>query len=131
MEYWILLCLTTCRKYFHNRSYIDTCKRLNLFLKWMVRKDRVDPGGWTSIPRSRLIIPLDVHIHRFAGLMGLTSRKQGNMRTAVEVTGSLREFDSSDPVKYDFSITRLGIRRDADREMLIEELRAAAGGAVR
>lgn len=100
----------------------SACKRLNLFLRWMVRSDAVDPGGWDSVPASKLIVPLDVHMHRFGRLLGLTSRSQGDIRTAREVTAGLRELDPSDPVRYDFPVTRLGIRRDEDRGELLARL---------
>lgn len=100
----------------------SACKRLNLFLKWMVRKDRVDPGGWTCVPPSKLIIPLDVHIYRIASLLGMTGRKQADLKTAREVTAQLRMIDDSDPAKYDFGLTRLGIRRDFDRNELVGKL---------
>jgi len=88
----------------------------------MVRMDGVDPGGWTAVPASKLLIPLDVHMHRFARLLGFTSRKQGDIRTVREITSGFREIDPGDPVKYDFSITRLGIRRDEDRGRLLSGL---------
>jgi uncharacterized protein (TIGR02757 family) len=100
----------------------SACKRLNLLLRWMVREDGVDPGGWTAVPASKLLIPLDVHMHRFAGLLGFTNRKQGDIRTAREVTAGFRKINPDDPVKYDFSITRLGIRRDGDRDRLMAKL---------
>jgi uncharacterized protein (TIGR02757 family) len=87
----------------------SACKRLNLFLRWMVRRDNVDPGIWRSIPASHLIIPLDTHMHRIALRMGLTTRKQADMRCAVEVTGAFRSICPDDPVRYDFVLTRLGM----------------------
>ncbi len=90
----------------------SACKRMNLFLRWMVRKDAVDPGGWEGISRSKLIVPLDVHLHRVSREMGLTQRNQANMRTALEITAAFREFAPDDPVKYDFALTRPGIRRN-------------------
>jgi len=84
-------------------------KRLNLFLRWMVRKDAVDPGVWKRIPASRLIVPLDTHMHRIARELGLTSRKDTSMRTALEITAGFRLVEPADPVKYDFSLTRTGI----------------------
>jgi uncharacterized protein (TIGR02757 family) len=92
----------------------SACKRLNLFLRWMVRQDGVDPGGWDNVPQSKLIVPVDIHMHRICLLLGLTTRKQANMATALEITESFRAFAPDDPVRYDFSLTRLGIRRDAD-----------------
>ena len=106
----------------------SACKRLNLFLRWMVRSDNVDPGGWEGVPASRLLIPLDVHMHRIALLLGLTKRKQADVRTAREITAGFAEMSPDDPVKYDFALTRLGIRRDDDRAELLARLEAAAAG---
>lgn len=92
----------------------SACKRLNLFLRWMVRRDKVDPGGWASVPRSRLVVPLDTHMHRIGLMMGLTERKQAGMRTALEITNAFRAIAPRDPVRYDFALTRLGIRDDAE-----------------
>lgn len=86
-------------------------KRLNLYLRWMVRRDNVDPGGWVGIPESRLIIPLDTHIYRISVKLGFTKRKQADIKTAVEITGALKKFDKNDPVKYDFALTRLGMNK--------------------
>ncbi len=86
-------------------------KRLNLYLRWMVRKDRVDPGGWYGIPASGLIVPLDTHMHRISAKLGFTNRKQADIKTAVEITGTLKKFDRDDPVKYDFALTRLGMNK--------------------
>jgi len=84
-------------------------KRMNLYLRWMVRRDNVDPGGWIGFSPSELIVPLDVHMHRVSLSYGFTSRKQADMKTALEVTESLRKYDPKDPVKYDFALTRAGI----------------------
>ncbi len=97
----------------------SACKRLHLFLRWMVRSDDVDPGGWDTVPASKLIVPLDTHMHRLSLLLGLTDRKQANGRTALEVTSAFRSFSPSDPVKYDFALTRLGIRDDLSEEALL------------
>jgi len=97
----------------------SACKRLNLFLRWMIRKDDVDPGGWENIPLSKLIIPLDTHMHKIGILTGLTSRKQANMRTAFEITDGFKKLVPEDPVKYDFSLTRIGIRGDANFEEIL------------
>jgi uncharacterized protein (TIGR02757 family) len=91
----------------------SACKRLNLFLRWMVRRDAVDPGGWENVPQSKLIVPVDTHMHRICLRLGLTTRKQANMATALEITEGFRALAPDDPVRYDFSLTRLGIRRDA------------------
>jgi len=92
----------------------SACKRLNLFLRWMVRRDEVDPGGWYNVPVSKLIVPLDTHMHRISLRMGLTERKQSDLRTACEITSAFRRIAPDDPVRYDFSLTRLGIRKGLD-----------------
>lgn len=96
----------------------SACKRLNLFLRWMVRKDDVDPGVWIGVPRSKLIIPLDTHMHKISVLLGFTKRKQGNLITALEITRKFAEISPDDPVKYDFVLTRLGIRQDMNYNIL-------------
>jgi uncharacterized protein (TIGR02757 family) len=88
----------------------SACKRLLLYLRWMVRKDEVDPGPWKGISPSMLVVPIDTHMHRIATGMGLTSRKQADMRCALEVTSYFRDLCPEDPVRYDFSLTRPGIR---------------------
>ncbi len=90
----------------------SACKRLNLFLRWMVRRDAVDPGGWTCISPSKLVIPLDTHMHRIALQLGLTRRKQADLRTALEITDAFRKIAPDDPVRYDFALTRLGMRKE-------------------
>ena len=101
----------------------SACKRLHLLLRWMVRRDEVDPGGWDAIPRSKLVVPLDTHMHRISLALGFTRRRQADLRTAVEVTHALALFDPDDPVKYDFAITRLGILKGSD--VMPEELKSA------
>jgi len=98
----------------------SACKRLNLYLRWMARKDRVDPGGWAGISPSKLIIPLDTHMHRICLLMGLTERKNAGMKTAMEITDSFKKIEPKDPVRYDFALTRLGIRNDADLDTFLK-----------
>ena len=90
----------------------SACKRLCLYLRWMVRKDAVDPGGWQGISRSRLIIPLDTHMARIGKTWKLTGRRTPDMRMALEITEAFREFSPADPVRYDFALTRFGIRRE-------------------
>jgi uncharacterized protein (TIGR02757 family) len=87
----------------------SACKRLSLFLRWMVRRDAVDPGGWSLVSPASLIVPLDVHMHRIAIGLGLTRRRSADWRTALEVTEAFRAFAPGDPVRYDFALTRLGI----------------------
>ena len=92
----------------------SACKRLNLFLRWMVRSDDVDPGGWKNVPASKLIVPVDTHMYKIGQLLGLTTRQQADLRTAVEITKAFRTVAPEDPVRYDFSLTRLGIRKDTN-----------------
>ncbi|MFH1538769.1 MAG: TIGR02757 family protein [bacterium] len=99
----------------------SACKRLNLFLRWMARKDEVDPGGWDGVSPSRLIVPLDTHMHRCCLSMGLTERKQADLKTAVEITGVFKKISPEDPVKFDFSLTRLGIRDELDFRGFLEK----------
>jgi len=87
----------------------SACKRLNLYLRWMVRKDVVDPGPWSRVPRSKLVVPLDTHMFRIARALGLTARRQANLPTALEITRSFARHSPRDPVRYDFCLTRLGI----------------------
>lgn len=89
----------------------STCKRLNMFLRWMVRKDHcgVDFGIWSSLNAANLICPCDVHVDRVARKLGMISRKQTDWQTAVELTKELRKFDPQDPVKYDFALFGLGV----------------------
>jgi uncharacterized protein (TIGR02757 family) len=97
----------------------SACKRLNLFLRWLVRKDEVDPGGWHGISSSKLIVPLDIHMHRIGLMFGFTKRKQADLRTAVEITKAFRGLSPEDPVRYDFVLTRFGIRNDMDKAGLL------------
>ena len=84
-------------------------KRWNLFLRWMVRSDEIDPGPWNEhISTSRLIIPLDVHVGRITRRLGLLKRKSNDLKAALEVTRFLRRLDPQDPVKYDFAICSYG-----------------------
>lgn len=89
----------------------SACKRLNMYLRWMVRKDNmgVDFGIWSKIPPSHLICPLDVHVERIARNLGLLQRKQNDWQAAEELTANLRRFSADDPVKYDFALFGLGL----------------------
>jgi uncharacterized protein (TIGR02757 family) len=97
----------------------SACKRLNLFLRWMVRKDEVDPGGWKNVPASKLIVPIDTHMHRIGLALGLTKRRQANLRAAFEITSAFKAIAPDDPLRYDFALTRLGIRKDGDLNAFI------------
>lgn len=96
-------------------------KRLNLFLRWMVRKDEVDPGCWRSVSKSKLIFPVDTHIHRLCLALNLTKRSQADFQTALEITNAFREIEPSDPLKYDFALSRLGILRLKNINEIIKE----------
>jgi uncharacterized protein (TIGR02757 family) len=89
----------------------STCKRLNMFLRWMVRKDKqgVDFGIWKKIKPSDLICPIDLHVARVANRFGLLHRKQIDWQAAVELTDYLKTLDPADPVKYDFALFGLGV----------------------
>jgi uncharacterized protein (TIGR02757 family) len=85
-------------------------KRLNLYLRWMVRgPDEVDLGAWRRVRPAQLIIPVDTHIARIAGLLGLCERRTVGWEMAEEITGSLRRLDPEDPVKYDFALCHYGM----------------------
>lgn len=89
----------------------STCKRLNMFLRWMVRNDGkgVDLGIWKNISPSQLICPIDLHVARVARKFKLLKRKQTDWEAAVELTGQLKKMDKDDPVKYDFALFTLGV----------------------
>ena len=86
----------------------STCKRLNLFLRWVVRRDNLDLGIWERVSPSKLIIPVDTHIARISQRLGLAKRRTPDWKMALEITESLRQFDSQDPVKYDFALCTIG-----------------------
>ncbi len=82
----------------------SACKRWNLYLRWLVRSDNVDPGGWTAVSPARLIIPLDAHMWRICSGLGMTRRRTPNMRAALEITAAFRRINPEDPVRYDFAL---------------------------
>jgi uncharacterized protein (TIGR02757 family) len=87
----------------------SSCKRMNLFLRWMIRDKDIDLGLWKDIPKSALIMPLDTHIARISRCLGLTKRTSQDWKMAVEITESLKRFDPEDPLKYDFALCHQGI----------------------
>lgn len=96
--------------YFFSRpSSGGACKRLNLFLRWVVRKDEVDLGLWTKVRPSELVVPLDTHIIRVGRCLGLTRRVSPGWKMATDITATLRMLDPDDPVRYDFSMCHLGM----------------------
>ncbi len=92
----------------------SACKRSHLFLRWMVRKDDVDLGIWEKPLTSQLIVPLDTHMYKTGVILGFTRRKSKDFKTALEITKGFRNIYRKDPVKYDFCLTRFGIRRSLD-----------------
>ena len=90
----------------------SVCKRLNLFLRWMVRDDDVDVGLWKSVDKDKLIVPVDVHMARLCRILGFHDRKTVSLSTAITITESFAEIEPTDPVKYDFALTRIGIIDD-------------------
>ncbi len=103
----------------------SACKRWHLYLRWMVRADEVDPGGWDSISPSKLLIPLDTHMFRLGRTLGWISHKAPDQKAAVELTRAFQVISPKDPVRYDFSLTRWGIRRDLDFSELLRRLDVA------
>jgi uncharacterized protein (TIGR02757 family) len=89
----------------------STCKRLNMFLRWMVRKDKrgVDFGIWQNISPAQLVCPIDVHVARVARQFNFIQRKQTDWQTALELTDELKKLDRNDPAKYDFALFSLGV----------------------
>lgn len=89
----------------------SACKRINMFLRWMVRKDNhgVDFGIWNKIKPNQLVCPCDIHVDRVARSLGLINRTKTDWITAVELTNNLKQFDKNDPVKYDFALFGIGI----------------------
>lgn len=99
------------RKHIATPARKSACKRMNMFLRWMVRQDEkgVDFGIWKGIQTAQLICPCDLHVDRVARKLGLITRKQTDWQTALELTERLREMDPLDPVKYDFALFGLGV----------------------
>jgi uncharacterized protein (TIGR02757 family) len=102
------------KRHVANVSSGSAAKRLNMFLRWMVRKDTrgVDFGIWNNILQADLYIPLDVHSGRIARLLGLLIRKQNDWKAVDELTKELQKFDPNDPVKYDFALFGVGVNED-------------------
>jgi len=99
------------RKHIATPARNSSCKRLLMFLRWMVRRDNtgVDFGIWTRIRPDQLVIPIDVHVGRVARVLGILHRPQTDWRAALELTETLRQLDSADPVRYDFALFGLGV----------------------
>jgi uncharacterized protein (TIGR02757 family) len=104
----------------------SACKRLFIFLRWMVRRDQIDPGCWSGVSPSALLVPLDVHMHRIGRILGFTKRTSGDLRTAKEITTGFAAICPEDPVRYDFALTRFGIREDMDVKEFVAMLEERA-----
>jgi len=89
----------------------SACKRMNLYLRWMIRDTDIDFGIWKGIPKNKLIIPLDTHIARIGKCLSLTTRSSQDWKMAVEITESLKKLDFEDPLKYDFALCHQGISK--------------------
>jgi len=99
-----------CRFFFPSPEDGSACKRMNLFLRWMVRGgDGIDMGLWPEVPRSHLIVPLDTHIYRLSSYLGWTQRKSKDWKTAEEITEALKKLSPNDPLKYDFALCHYGM----------------------
>jgi uncharacterized protein (TIGR02757 family) len=97
----------------------SACKRLFLYLRWMARSDDVDPGGWNGVSACDIIVPLDTHMFRIASGLGFVTRKSADGRAAMEATEGFRRLRPDDPVRYDFALTRFGIRTGMSVEDLL------------
>ncbi|MBV8517223.1 MAG: TIGR02757 family protein [Acidobacteria bacterium] len=95
----------------------SACKRMNLYLRWMVRRTSPDLGLWTFVDPAKLVMPLDTHIHRIATFLRLNRRKSSDWKAARALTDALAKFDARDPVRYDFALCRLGILALCSRKL--------------
>ena len=107
------------------------CKRLNLFLRWMVRRDRLDLGLWSRVSPARLVVPLDTHVIRLGRCLGLTRYTSPGWPMAREITASLRRLDPQDPVKYDFALCHLGMANACGFDRLDRDSRCPLRGLCR
>ena len=104
--------LNVTKGFYHllpNPTKNSACKRLNMFLRWMIRDGEVDLGVWNFIPKSELLIPLDVHVAKISLSLGLLARSQKDYNSVIELMENLKKFDNNDPVKYDFAMFGYGV----------------------
>ena len=101
--------LRRTQKHIASPAQGSACKRINMFLRWMVRNDGIDLGLWKNISPAQLVCPLDLHVSRVAKKFGLIDRPNADWASALQLTERLREFDPDDPVKYDFALFALGV----------------------
>jgi len=95
--------------FFPRPSAGSACKRLNLFLRWMVRRDEIDLGVWSKVSSARLVVPLDTHVIRLGRCLKLTRYTSPGWKMALDITNALRAFDSTDPVRFDFALCHVGM----------------------
>ena len=89
----------------------STCKRLNLYLRWMVRKDEIDFGLWDKVDKAKLLMPVDTHVYKVSRKLKMVKRNTCDMKFAIELTNKLRKFDPEDPVRYDFALCHAGMEK--------------------
>ena len=99
----------------------SACKRLCLYIRWMVRSDDVDPGGWSGVSQRDILIPLDTHMFRIARGLGFVTRSSADGRSVLQATEGFRSLRPDDPVRYDFALTRFGIRTGMSVEELLDK----------
>ena len=110
------------RFFFPSPSEGSACKRLNLYLRWMVRpEDGIDCGVWTRVKPRQLVIPLDTHIARISTYIGLTDMRNPGWKMALDITHSLQRLHPDDPVRYDFALCHLGIAGDCPRKRNLQK----------
>jgi uncharacterized protein (TIGR02757 family) len=124
--------------FFPRPSAGSACKRLNLFLRWMIRSDEVDLGVWKNVPASKLLVPLDTHVIRLGRCLRLTRYVSPGWKMAADITASLRRLDPDDPVRFDFSLCHVGMmnacgfgRQQGDAQCPLKGLCRPRGGRVR
>ncbi len=124
--------------FFPRPSAGSACKRLNLFLRWMIRADEVDLGVWTRVSASQLIVPLDTHVIRLGRCLGLTRYASPGWKMAADITAALRRLDRADPVRFDFSLCHVGMmqacgygRKQGDSQCPLKGLCRPRGGRAR
>lgn len=98
-------------RFFFPKVQSSVAKRVHLFLRWVIRKDEIDLGLWSSVKSSELYVPLDVHLFRAGKSLGFIRRKQADFKAMIELTEALRKIDPEDPTKYDFALCRMGVLR--------------------
>ena len=97
----------------------SACKRLLLFLRWMVRSDEIDPGGWSVLDPAELLVPVDTHMQSVARAFGVASSRHPSLKSSRTLTALFREFAPEDPARYDFCLTRLGIHPELDKQAFV------------